>query len=473
MSFCNISSELQKSSTTIIDNLFIADYMPNADPKFVNVYIYGLYLAQKDNNSSTDMAKELGISENDIILAYKYWEQQNLIQITNREPLEVVYLPVKTALIVNKKFNPNKYKDFNTQVLGLLPDRVITPSEFNEYYSLIETEGFDPSALVMIIKYCADKKGSNVGYKYIITVAKNYALQNILTVDQVAEKLSSHSKYTEDISNIFKALKIKREIEFEDIQLYTKWVEDIGFKPETILFAAKKQKGKGGMKKLDSQIEEYIKINAYTSSDIENYENKKEELYQLTYKINRIIGVHYDIVDSIVDTYTSNWVERGYTEDSLSTIATYCFRHSIKTLEGMNSVVEKFYDKGLLTSEAINQHVNTLIESDREIQKVLDKANLARNITTNDRRSYKTWKELWHFNDDIIMYAAELSRGTTNPVAYMNKLLSIWLDQNITTVDAAKKTSIKVNKVESNERHRDYTKEELNALFDDIGDIKL
>ena len=113
MSFCNISSELQKSSTTVIDNLFIADYLPHATPKWVEIYIYGLYLSQNEGNNIVDMANRLGVNESEIINAYKYWESQNLIQIINKEPLEVLYLPVKTAAIVNKKFNPNKYKDSN------------------------------------------------------------------------------------------------------------------------------------------------------------------------------------------------------------------------------------------------------------------------------------------------------------------------------------------------------------------------
>ena len=55
----------------------------------------------------------------------------------------------------------------------VISERMISVSEFNEYFNLLESTAIKPEALIMIAKYCVDLKGANIGVKYIITVAKD------------------------------------------------------------------------------------------------------------------------------------------------------------------------------------------------------------------------------------------------------------------------------------------------------------
>lgn len=69
---------------------------------------------------------------------------------------------------------------------------MIPPNEFNEYFNIMEVYGIKPEAFLMIIKYCTDLKGEDIGYKYISAVAKDFGARKILTPEQVEKELSAY-----------------------------------------------------------------------------------------------------------------------------------------------------------------------------------------------------------------------------------------------------------------------------------------
>ena len=90
------------------------------------------------------------------------------------------------------------------------------------------------------------------------------------------------------------------------------------------------------------------------------------------------------------------------------------------------------------------------------------------------------WTEDWNFSDDIINLAAEKSKSASSPLRYMNKLLLSLNAKNIHDLEKAKEELSHVQ-VETTQNYnlskdfsqREYTKEELNALFDSLDDIEV
>ena len=151
--------------------------MPYAPESAVKVYLYGLYKcnnASSYDNSLSSFAKILKLSEEEILEIYHYWENEGLVQVLNTVPIEVRYMPLKNILLNTKKYKKGKYGDFNQKAQEIIEEgRMISPNEYSEYYDTIETFHLEPEALLMIMKYCVNLKGANVGYNYILTVAKN------------------------------------------------------------------------------------------------------------------------------------------------------------------------------------------------------------------------------------------------------------------------------------------------------------
>ena len=201
------------SSKTEIDNIFINDYLPFAQPQFVVVYIYGLYICSSTSfdNSLENFAKTLNMSEEDVIGAFEFWEEQGLVRILKTNPIQVTYIPLKNVLTANKLYKPDKYEVFNQQASDIfIGKRCISKHEYEEYYDFLERYHVEQEALLMIMKYCVETKKSAVGYNYILTVARNWASEGITTASQVEEKLKAFEDKNPELSEIFNAMGIKR-----------------------------------------------------------------------------------------------------------------------------------------------------------------------------------------------------------------------------------------------------------------------
>ncbi len=483
MAFCKYSTEYVASSKTEIDNIFINDYLPFAQAEFVKVYIYGLYKcnnASAFDNTIEAFAKHLNMSEEDVIGAFEFWQEQGLVQILNTHPIEVRYIPLKNVLNSNKLFKPDKYQTFNQQAQELFQGkRTISKTEYGEYYDFLERYHMEQEALLMIMKYCIESKASGVGYHYILTVARNWANEGVTTCKAVEERLEEFENKMPELQELFNAVGIKRNAYVEERSLMNKWLSDYGFNLDVILHLAKnmKKKAKFSFEKLDQLLTKYFEMKLYTIADIDSFEKEKTKLYELAKEINKTIGVYYESLDSEVENYILKWMNLGFDEAVLNEIAYYCFKHNIRNLEGMDKTVNRFYKLGVLTTEALNEYMTDILKTDDEIQTILITLGQSRNVNYIDRENYKTWKENWKLTTELISYGVELAKGKDSPMKYLSRVLSDWHNKGITAVEEAKKTSPLAATTQPQSKQnftgRSYTREQMNALFDSIDDIEI
>ena len=157
MGFCSYSTHILKNGTTEVDNVFITDFMLDAPDIAVKVYLYGLYLCNQPDSTGNDVdsiARLFEISSDDVISCFMYFENLGLVSILQGTPVEVKYLPAKFGSRQLKKYNADKYKSFNIASQEILTGHMITPTEYQEYYDIIESKHIEADAMLMIIKYC-------------------------------------------------------------------------------------------------------------------------------------------------------------------------------------------------------------------------------------------------------------------------------------------------------------------------------
>lgn len=476
MSFCKFSSDYLMETFTLVDNLFINEYLPYVEGDYSKVYLYGLYLCNAPSsvdNSLKSFSKALDISEDRIINIFEHWADSGLLEILSVNPLEIQYLSIKGAKQPPKKYKSGKYADFNIMVQQLFPTRQIVPNEYIEYYETIESMKIQPDAMLMIIQYCINYKGATVRHPYITAVARNWAREGVVTVEDVEEKLNEFETLDADMRSVMRALGRKGQTSLDEKQMFIKWTKNWGFNLPSILFAAKSCKNKGGFKKLDSILDEYYRMNIYTENEMKEYVGHLEHMRDLSIKINKTIGVFYESLDNVIETYINPWLAKGFDDEALLTIAKHCFISNIRSLSGMDNMVSKFYKLSLITAESINEFIERQIQNDEIIKKILITTGTTRAVSANDREFYKTWCLDWDFSDDIILYAAELSADSRFPIQFINKQLSKWKESKIHTLDDAKKTKIEINTpfykktAPENFTERQYTKEQLDAIFSD------
>lgn len=484
MALCSFSSKLMIDGYTVIDNTFINEFLPGATGDDVRVYLYGLTLCSNPNvedNSLDTISKVLSLTEEQVIKAFSYWSEMGLVQVVSANPFEVRYLPVRTYSGGAKVRNKEKYADFNTQMQSIISGRMLTPVEFNEYYTLIEVYHFEPAALILIAQYCTKIKNNSIGYPYIVAVARDFARQGLKTVSLVENKFVEQEKSSQEIKQVLNALGLKREADIEERNLYLKWTNSLGFTHGVIIEVAKTLKKKGGFVRLDDILSKYSEQRLFTMEEISAFSMEQELLFEMAKTVCKNLGLYYQNLENVVDTYVSDWFNKGYETISLEFLSKYCFKQSIRTLDGMNTIVQKFYKLGLVSMESIEQYISSILDLDENIKDILDKVGLVRSVSSYDRDFYKTWTTSWGFSHEQIMLVADASRGKTSPMPYLNKLLANIREQNIQNIDEIKKyleqtkqaDSYSHSKPASSFKTRNYSHEELAAVYDSLDDVEL
>ena len=480
MAFCSYSANIIDEGYTLVDNTFINEFLPQAPAEYVKVYLYGLSLCSapnQDYNTVDSSSAFLDMSAEEIAMAYEYWQDLGIVQILSSTPLEVKYLPVKKHAGSSKIRTKGKYTDFNKQVQSILTGRMIKPIEYNEYYNIIEAYHFEPDALIMIIKYCTELKGDNVGYPYILAVAKSFISDNLKTIGAVEKRFLEQEKSTSELKQVLSALGLKRSADIEERNNYLKWINKFGFTHGVILEVAKTIKS-GGIGKLDALLTKYYEQHLFTIQEINEYSEMKEEMYEIAKNISRNLGLYYQNLENVVETYVAGWINKGYNKETLELISNYCFRYSFRSLESMNDVVAKFYKLGLISVDAISQYTQEIVNIDHKIKEILDACALVRSVNSMDREFYKTWTNTWGFNQEAIILVAEKAIGKNGAISYINKILSTLHSQNKHTIDEVKQnlnnSMPTQTQTQNNEfMHHEYTKQELDALFDSLDDIEV
>lgn len=480
VAFCKYSIDMLANNSTAIDNIFINNYLPYADALFVKVYLYGLYKCQDSNardNTLENFSNELNVSQEEIEKAFYYWQEQGLVQILNVIPFEVRYLPISDVLTNTKKYNGKKYETFNAQAQEILCGRMLTPNEYREYYDIIERFHMEKEALLMIINYCVNIKGNNVGYAYITTIAKDWANQKVTTAKQVEERLLEFETLRTGMEYLCKVLGIKRLPNVEERTMYQKWTQQ-GFDDEVLTYVAKKMKSKNrsNFQSMDIFLEKYFSQKLFSVNDIELYEEEKTKATQMAKMLTKNLGLYYENLEPVVDNYIFNWINMGFGEKMLQEISNYCFKTNVRTLEGMNKILEKFKKLGILTEKSLQEYFNEVLSVDKKIKTILENIGLSRNVNQFDRDKFKIWTDIWKIPEDILDYACTLATGKDQPMQYLSSILSSLHDKNINTLEDAKNSFNIIGTKENKSNFstgRSYSKEEMSALIQSIEEIDI
>jgi len=478
MAFCKFSPTHQTENKVVLDNVFIKEFLPKAPDMCVKVYLLGLSKcgnADDEENTLKYFADTLKICEDDVVSVFKYWEDEGLVQVLSTNPVEVRYLPIISRRGQVKKYQVDKYTDFNIQIQELFGRRLVMPNEYVEMYNLIENHHFEDKAIIEIFKYCVEMKGFNISPNYCLTVAKDWEREGVKTLAQVQEKIVDLGVIDDKMNLILSAMGVKRRVQIEDKELLNKWLNVFGFELNVVIYVIKSLKNKKrhlDVNILDEYLTKYFEAKLMSIQEIENYENEKENLQYIAIAINKELGIFYEDLTKEIDVYVVPWINMGFDIETLKLVADNCFKSSIRTLEGFNSIINKLFKLGIVNMQAYLQYVNDNLAVDGKIKEILIALNLSRNVNNMDRTFFNTWVNDWSFNLDVILYACELSKDKSNAMNYLNKILSNWNSQGVKTLEKAK--VVKVDEVkEQSFIHNSYTKEQIASLISNLDEVEV
>ncbi len=478
MGFSCLGRDYVREGYTQIDNVFLSKYLADADAIDVKVYLYGLMLASSERENTLErLAYNLRLTEERILHAYSYWEDLGLVSVKHTPELQVTYNSVKMPLSKTVLFNAREYSEFVDELRRIFPEKIIPEGDIIKYVETMKTYHLEQNAMLLIARYCRDKRGTT-NTASVLGLAASWAKQGLTTMELVNEKLDELERDTEDMRLIYKELGLKSTPAVEDYEAFTSWIKN-GFTLDAVLTAARVCKKKGGMSKLSRLMDELRAVGALTATDVDSYQKEKEEIRLFTGEVIRTIGSYYATLEMPIETYVNPWLKLGYEKNAILAIAKFCFLRNVKTLDGMQVVIDKFYKLGIVTLEGINAYVQRQAKIDASIKEVLEAANAEPFVSNRDREFYRAFIEDWGFDHEVVLEVARNATGKPFPMSYVNKILLVFKQNGVYSLDSAKaffanggfakkKASLQEDIIK-----QEYTQEQLSSVFRDIDDIDL
>ena len=187
------------------------------------------------------------------------------------------------------------------------------------------------------------------------------------------------------------------------------------------------------MTALDLSMEELAEKGKFTESEAEAYLTEREKLVSLTFRIGRKLGAKVGNPAAFTDEYTEKWYNYGFEDSSLLDVALFCLKTERGDFSSMNEIIQQLFANGIVSKESVKGYLKVkndelkLFTKIREISGATGKNAVGLSMI-------ETWRN-WNFSDEMILEAAKRAAGTASPIPYINKILSDWKRENVTSVD--------------------------------------
>jgi len=256
MSFYKEKQKMDLGNTNF-ENIFINDFMPQAEGLFVKVYILGYKYSQdvEDEFSNISISKNLNISEEKIDEAWSYWEEQGIIRkhYSNTGRYDIEFLNLK-QLYVEKVYKSNsntKEVTFNDlvasnkkestkemfQELRKTLGRELTFNEKRKVLSWKEKYSFNNIIIIQGFIFCIERKKVK-NLKYIESVLSSWYDSNIETIEDLGDYFEKQS----EIYGYYKKIKSSlgfsgRQLTKSEMDIIDKWFFEWDFSIDMVLKA--------------------------------------------------------------------------------------------------------------------------------------------------------------------------------------------------------------------------------------------
>ena len=262
-----ISHNVGEDSTTV-SNVFIDEYMQDANDAQIKIYLYLLRMMKANLPTSVSaLADKFNHTEKDVIRALKYWEKKALISleydgadtligihmedITSHRPSvsrksESVLKAVPSIKEEHEHAVPAKpnYSAAQLRAFKQSSDanivfpaeqyfkRPLTSTDLMTLYYIKDELKFSDDLLDYLMQYCVDNHKAD--FRYVEKVALNWAQQGIKTPKQARVE---NFKHDPEVIEIMKALGMENSPTETEGNFIKSWRGELGFSMDIIMEA--------------------------------------------------------------------------------------------------------------------------------------------------------------------------------------------------------------------------------------------
>jgi len=446
MSMFGFDEQYAYYGVTPVDNQFILEYLPNATGDAVRVYLYGLMQCYHPQQAMTidQMARELSLTEEAILTAYRHWERKGLVRRIADNPPAFRYVSIKQLTMTGGVVPVDaEYEAFVAAVYGLFGnDRRLHGAELSRCYEWVEEMGLPQDAVLELIRAMIAQHGKNVAIKTIEKRAALLAEDGVQSAEDVQAVLARDKAVWDGSRAVLRRFGKRRNPTEDEQNMYRTWYMDWGFTQEDILAAcAETVKGEPTFAYLGGILSRlHAKKSESGSSQrvAQTIAAEKDAAAPLKALLSVMKMRGVSINQGTLAVYAD--MRAVYPDSIILMAGEECARHGVTTLDDVMTTLQNWKRNGLTTAEEIRAYM-ARINDQNDFLRVLYEVLGLEGVRPNgaDRRLAARWLEEWGFDMGFVTQCAAWAIGKDKPLGYLDKMLEIYRSKGITTLEAAQR----------------------------------
>ncbi len=445
---------------------FIENHMPSAPGDYIKVYLFGLYKSSVGGEiSAQGISRSLHMTELQIKEALEYWQNKGVLSISDGDPTACVFLSPSPETAPNiPSLYPNQ--DFIADI-GTLLNRTLSTGEIKALLDFTTVYGLPHEIVLMLVRHCSSDsvRGKNVSVAYMSKVAQSWADAGVDTLEKAEQKIGAYTAAASGALRVIRRLDAgsSRLPTADEMALYEKWTREWGFTQDAVLLAMRDTTSslKPSMKYLDAILKSYFEKSITTSTGIDAYKRNQANRNELLLSVLEALNYTRKRVTPELENLYASWREMGFTHECILLACEQTAANMGRSVKKADMLLREWKNANITEKADILKYIRSQNKIDKKMQQVFECAGISKSVSEADRKNYIKWTQEQQLSHDVLLFAAEISSITQNPLAYMTRILQNWAQAGINTLEKAQKQnlSIQTKKAAADYEQRSYSKD--------------
>ncbi len=423
---------------TPVDNQFILEYLPNATGDAVRVYLYGLMQCYHPQQAMTiaQMARELSMTEDAVLTAYRHWERKGLVRRIADNPPAFRYVSIKQLTMTGGAVPVDQeYEAFAAAVYGLFGnDRRLHGAEMSRCYEWVEEMGLPAEVVLYLIREMIAQHGKNVAIKTIEKRAAMLAEEEIRTVEDADTVLSRDKAVWDGSRAVIRRFGKRRNPSEDEQAMYRTWHVDWGFSQEDILAAcAETTKGEPTFAYLGGILSR-LRAQQKTTGVEAALQQEKDAAEPLKALLKVMKLQHVSINEGTLAVYAD--MRALYPDNIILMAGKECAKRGAD-FEGVMTTLKNWKRNGLESAADVQAYMKQVDDMNDFLLMLYEVLGVHVKPNAADRRLAKKWLEQYGYDMGFVTQCAPWAAGKDKPMVYLDTVLGRFHDKGVFTMEAA------------------------------------
>ena len=429
MAFLSFDHGAVVYGVTPVENMFLLEYLPVAPDDCLRVYLYARLLCVHPELGASvgDMARALRLSDEAVEDAFRFWEREGLVRRLSDRPPTYALLPMRGAGQASEMDQQYyQFRDFNASLQRLFGD-VILHGEVEIPQDWVTVFGYAGDAALKIVEYGLtglrlSRKTPRATLRKLDNIAREWSERGARTLTDVERMIAEKSGDIAAAEAVLKRFGLHRRPTEDELALARKW-RGWGFDAEAILDACAAM--------TNAQNPSF----AYLDRVLEGRYLQTDGNFAALRDVLRELGASAQPTPETLKRYAL-FLEAGFEPRTVTAAAVALNAQNRHRFEDLERLLTQWAEKGLFRADAAEAYLQRQRALQMEMIELLRLAGSDRTPGYSDIALFEGWKA--RFSPEMLRLAAEQSRGKGAAVGAIDKLLSAWEKEGVSTPEQAR-----------------------------------